>query len=236
MSANKSFMIDAFLLGAGIATAGYFVSQTTLNERTGANTAHVKGLSERVVQADTGRWQLSFSSFSRDTTKVSETFERTAAKSTRIHTILTLAGFNDEELRFTPLRKTDHTDRDREGKIIDRYFLVSGSIQITTRDPQKIEPAQQPIYDLAKDGIDVSQDNLFFEYTKLNEIKPDMLREATENARIAANEFASNAGVSVGGIQSASQGGFQINTYSGSTSTLDKLVRVVTNITFYLEN
>jgi hypothetical protein len=40
----------------------------------------------------------------------------------------------------------------------------------------------------------------------------------------------------VGGIQSASQGGFQINSQSGSTSELDKLVRVVTNITFYLEN
>ncbi|GHA58559.1 SIMPL domain-containing protein [Amylibacter ulvae] len=236
MSGNKSVIIASLFLGAGIAAAGYFVSQTTLNERTGANTARVKGLSERVVQADTGRWLLSFSSFGRDVTQVTDVFEQTQAKSVRIHDILTAAGFSDDELRFTPLRKSDYTDRDNEGKIIDRYFLVSGSIQITTSEPQKIDPARQPIFDLAKDGIDVAQDSLRYEYTKLNDIKPDMLREATENARIAANEFASNAGVSVGGIQSASQGGFQIDAHSGSTSALDKLVRVVTNITFYLEN
>jgi hypothetical protein len=236
MERGFSTLIGGLFMGLGIAVAGYFVSQTTLNERTGANTARVKGLSEKVVQADTGRWSLSFSSFNRDTSKVTQTFEAAQTKSNRIRTILTNAGFTPDELRFAPLRKSDHVDRDREGKVIDRYFRVSGSIQITTRAPQKIEPTRQSIYDLAKEGIDVTQNDLNYEYTKLNDIKPDMLREATENARIAANEFASNAGVTVGGIQSASQGGFQINTYSGSTSDLDKLVRVVTNITFYLEN
>jgi hypothetical protein len=64
-----------------------------------------------------------------------------------------------------------------------------------------------------------------------------MLKEATTNARIAANEFAANAGVSVGGIRSAVQGGFIIkdvgDNYS-DTQKIEKDVRVVTTITFYL--
>ena len=71
----------------------------------------------------------------------------------------------------------------------------------------------------------------------LNEIKPDMLREATKNARIAANEFAENAGVKVGGIRDARQGSFYVRDAGsdyGDTSKIEKDVRVVTTITFYL--
>jgi hypothetical protein len=64
-----------------------------------------------------------------------------------------------------------------------------------------------------------------------------MLKEATKNARLAANEFATNAGVKVGGIRSARQGGFVIRDVGqqyGDTNKIEKEVRVVTNVTFFL--
>jgi hypothetical protein len=64
-----------------------------------------------------------------------------------------------------------------------------------------------------------------------------MLREATKNARIAANEFAENAGVKVGSIRSARQGGFNVRDAGeeyGDTAKIEKDVRVVTTIDFYL--
>lgn len=64
-----------------------------------------------------------------------------------------------------------------------------------------------------------------------------MLKEATTNARLAANEFATNAGVKVGGIRSAIQGGFVIRDVGknyGDTKKIEKNVRVVTNVTFLL--
>lgn len=74
-------------------------------------------------------------------------------------------------------------------------------------------------------------------FTKLNEIKPDMLREATKNARLAANEFAENAGVKVGGIRDAQQGSFYVRDAGdeyNDTAKIEKDVRVVTTITFCL--
>ena len=64
-----------------------------------------------------------------------------------------------------------------------------------------------------------------------------MLREATQNARIAATEFAENAGASVGRIRNARQGGFIVRDAGeeyGDTQKIDKDVRIVTTITFYL--
>lgn len=64
-----------------------------------------------------------------------------------------------------------------------------------------------------------------------------MLKAATKNARLAANEFATNTGVKVGGIRSARQGGFVIRDVGenyGDTKKIEKYVRVVTNVTFFL--
>ena len=90
---------------------------------------------------------------------------------------------------------------------------------------------------LVAQGIDIENYAPTYRFTKLNEIKPEMLSEATKNARIAANEFAKNADVKVGGIRSARQGSFRINDVGedyGDTKKIDKTVRVVTTITFYL--
>ena len=85
--------------------------------------------------------------------------------------------------------------------------------------------------------MDVRNNSPAYYFTGLNDIKPEMLQEATTNARIAANEFAANAGVQVGGIRNARQGGFIIRDVGenyGDTAKIEKDVRVVTTITFYL--
>lgn len=234
MRNNLSSIIGGLSLAIGVASAGFFISQTMLNERTGANTARVKGLSQRIMPADTAHWTLNYSSFSRDFGNVQTAFDRATQQRTRIQEVLSEAGFVQAEIRMAPLQKRDQWRENKDGEVIDRYYTVSGPIHITTQTPTKVEPTRSKIFALAAEGIDVSESNLNFSFTKLNDIKPDMLREATANARIAANEFAQNAGVSVGGIQSAAQGGFQIN--PAGSDPLQKNVRVVTNITFYLEN
>lgn len=239
MNNPLSTILGALFIGLGIAAAGFFVSQTTLNERTGANTARVKGLSERIVPADTATWSLSSTITSRDYGNVATTFARAENNTKRIRETLTSAGFTDNEIHFAPLRKRDHSNRNRDGEVIDQWYSIGGDIFISTSEPAKIEPARQPVFALSKESIDVEEYNIDYRFTKLNEIKPDMLREATENARLAANEFAQNAGVEVGGIQNASQGGFQVveaNSGDANARAVNKLVRVVTTITFYLEN
>jgi len=62
--------------------------------------------------------------------------------------------------------------------------------------------------ELISQGLDLRNNPPAYYFTKLNDIKPAMLKEATTNARIAANELAANAGVKVGGIREAQQGSF----------------------------
>jgi hypothetical protein len=226
--------IAGIAVGLGVAAAGFFASQTTLNGRKGVNTAFVKGLSERIVQANTATWDLSYETASRDETNISGTFDQAGKDVEQIRVVLSNAGFQDTDIVISPLRKRDRTRMNADREIIDRWHTVGTTISVSTDQPQIVDAARGPLFALARQGIDVNEDRLFYDFTLLNDIKPDMLREATENARIAANEFAANAGVTVGGIQTASQGGFRIEPVGANP--LDRKVRVVTNITFYLEN
>lgn len=237
MRQGLGVVLAAALLAAGVAVAGFFASQTILNGRIGANTAAVKGLSERLVESDKARWALSYSQTERDPALVGTAFSEVEAITGRLQDLLVQQGFDPTEIYVAPLVKNDFDERDNEGRVFDRYYQIAGSLTVSTDRPALIEPARAPVLSLAREGIQISEDTLDYSFNQLNDIKPDMLREATENARIAADEFARNAGVAVGGIRDATQGGFEINEAPGAPpGSTQKLVRVVTNVIFYLEN
>ena len=234
---NRSNLIAAFLLAAGIAAAGYFVGQTMYNSKVGINTAEVKGLAERRVQADTAYWTIQYSVSTKAQNSMSELYARSEADQSKIIELLKEIGFDDDEIApgIIDYRRTEYRDEDQE--LVDEKFSLNGSIEIETQQVQLVSTARSKLNELIAHGVDITNNPPAYHFTNLNDIKPDMLKEATTNARLAANEFAENAGVEVGGIASARQGGFVIRDVGenyGDTAKISKDVRVVTTITFYL--
>ena len=237
--------LSATLLGLGVAiglsAAGYFGSQTIMNGRIAVNTATVKGLAERTVPADTANWTIRFATALRSagTPETAPLFAEADRQRDAILAVLEEAGFPEAEITRTPPRYRREDNRDYEGRYQDTSHIVAGSVSVSTSDLERTNKAFFAMADLPRQGVPITLDPPQYVFTGLNAIKPEMLREATRNARIAADEFAKDAGVSVGGIQSATQGGFSVRDLGqggGETQTLDKLVRVVTTITFYLDN
>ena len=74
-----------------------------------------------------------------------------------------------------------------------------------------------------------------FDFTSLNKIKPQMIEQATKNAREAAEKFAKDSESKLGKIKSAQQGLFSIED-RGSNTPYIKEVRVVTTVDYYLDN
>ena len=74
-----------------------------------------------------------------------------------------------------------------------------------------------------------------FKYEGLNDIKPQMIEEATRNARETAQKFAKDSRSKLGKIKTASQGTFTIENRDSNTPYI-KTVRVVTSVTYYLKN
>ena len=74
-----------------------------------------------------------------------------------------------------------------------------------------------------------------YDFTGLNDVKPQMIEEATKNARLAAEKFAKDSNSKLGKIKHASQGQFSIEDRDANTPFI-KHIRVVTTIDYSLED
>lgn len=230
-------LLPAIVIAIGIAAAGYFIGQTMFNSKVGINTAEVKGLAERRVQSDRAFWRIQYTVSGRDADAIPELYDRSKADRTKIVALLSESGFDESEVLPGVVDYNRVEFRDEDQNLVDEKYVLRGSIEVETDKVQLVSEARSKLNELIAVGIDIRNNAPSYYFTGLNDIKPEMLKEATTNARLAANEFASNAGVEVGGIRDARQGGFIIRdvgeTYSDTTK-IEKDVRVVTTITFYL--
>jgi hypothetical protein len=234
-SANN--LLPAIVISIGVAAAGYFIGQTMFNSKVGINTAEVKGLAEQRVQSDRAFWRIQYTVSGRDKDAIPELYEKSKADRSKIVALLNESGFDESEILPGVVDYNRMEFRDEDQNLVDEKYRLTGLIEVETGKVQLVSEARSKLNELIALGVDIRNNPPAYYFTSLNDIKPEMLKEATTNARLAANEFAENAGVEVGGIRDARQGGFVIRdvgeTYSDTTK-IEKDVRVVTTITFYL--
>ena len=118
-------------------------------------------------------------------------------------------------------------------------YNVTAVITVTSMKVDLVRQLISEQGELLKQGIAITggdyRYNVQYDYTDLNSIKPQMIEEATKNARAAAEKFASDSNSKLGKIKHANQGQFTITDRDSNTPYIKK-VRVVTTIDYYLED
>jgi hypothetical protein len=232
--------IASLLLGLGIAVGGYFIGNMMYKAKVATNIASVKGLAERDVKADVAIWNIEFSSTANDLKTAYATGEESRKK---VVEFLAKQGFAEEEIAKGALSVNRNERSDSNGNLVAVNFQTNGAVSVRSENVDKVAEAAQQVGDLIGQGVMVQGSSPQYIFTKLNDIKPAMLGEATRNARIAAEQFAKDANAKVGNINEATQGAFNFSARDASdenggneTGSIYKKVRVVTTISFYLEN
>jgi hypothetical protein len=125
-----------------------------------------------------------------------------------------------------------------------RYILTE-TLLVKTGEVDKLAETARNSGDLLKEGVVFANEGMSagpaFQFTKLNDLKGELLTEATQRAREAADKFARESGAKVGAIQNANQGVIEVNPAvdipdSPPDRQIDKKVRVVTTITYFLKD
>ncbi len=232
-----SILLGGVLVAFGLGSCGYFIGQTMFNAKVAMNIAEVKGLAEQRVESDIANWQLSFSNRSKRKQDIPALYQRAEQQQQEIIAILNANGFTDDEIEIGLIEYKYYEYRDENQAVVDQDHELEGTISLETIKVRDVAKVRGEVNKLVAKGYDINNYSPTYRFTKLNDIKPEMLKAATTNARIAANEFAANAGVAVGGIRSARQGNFSITDVGeeyGDRYKIEKDVRVVTRIEFYL--
>lgn len=231
-------IVIAFVIALGIACAGYFISHTLVKSKVAVNVAEVKGLAERQVRADIAVWRIDFQVTGSGATNIKTLYQRSQRDQQKLINYFQNSGFEQSEITIGVVDYSTHEYRNAAQEVVEQRQTLRGSIEINSRDVDRVAYVRSGVNELIAEGINLTNHRPRFLFTELNSIKPEMLREATENARVAANEFAQVANVNVAGIRSATQGRFAIRDRGqayGDDAKIEKTIRVVTTIVFYMD-
>jgi uncharacterized protein len=240
---NGTGVVAALLVGLGLALGGWFIGDGFLKGRAADRYVTVKGVSERVVTADVALWPLRFVSTDDDLNRAQEEIKKSHE---RILAFLQRHGIDAADAEVQRLDVTDRlADPYRSGSMKSRY-IISQTVMVRSSEPETIAQASQAVGELVDAGVVLSSDRgpysgPTFLFTRLSELKPDMIAEATAKARRGAEQFAKDSGSRIGGIRRANQGVFVIQPRDkapGITegSQLHKKVRVVSTVAYYLKD
>lgn len=232
MSENSN-TLPAIALALGIVVAGYLVGEALVQARSSQRAVSVRGLAEREVPANLALWPIVFTVTSDDLGDLQRKADDGVAKVRAF-----LAGdFPAEQISVSAPRVQDREAQGmrNDGGRLDRY---TAEVSVTVRT-DKIDTARNAIQrtgELVKQGVAVIRSyeyNTQYLFTDLEKIKPEMIAEATKDARRAAEQFAKDSGSSVGAIRNAQQGLFSIEDRDQFSPEFKK-VRVVTTVDYYL--
>ncbi len=219
----------------GLAALGLLISRSAITLNRGERTVVVKGLSEKEVPANIVIWPIAFSEASNDLT---ELYEQIGQKTRIIEKFLIKQGIKKNEITVS-LPKIDDKfaqSYSNPDKVPYRYVSTS-RVTVYSENVDGVIKAMNKLVVLGRKGITLKgQDynaRTEFIYTKLNDIKPEMIAESTKNAREVALKFAKDSDSKLGKIKRATQGQFSISDRDSSTPNIKK-VRVVSTVEYYL--
>lgn len=232
-------LIPAFLVAGGIAMAGWAIGCGIHQISAVQRSISVRGFSEREVKADLAIWNIGYVATGSDLAAVQDKVE---ADSASIRSYLKQNGIEDSEILELPTSMTDLLSRDYrpEGASQNRY-IVNAGLRVRSGKVDIVQGLSgMKIGSLIKTGVTLRDgQSPVYLYTKLKDVKPTMVAEATTDAHAAAEQFAKDSKAHLGGMKSATQGVFQFLPRDQAdgvmeSTEINKTVRVVTTVNYFL--
>ncbi len=244
MIASERTVVSALILGLGLALGGWFVGHGFAVGRGTDRFVTVKGVSERQVEADLALWPLKVLSTDNDLGRAQARIDQDVD---RILEFLIEQGIDTALAERQDLQVTDVLANPyREGAASNR-FIVTQTVMVRSDQPELVLTASQHVGELVEAGVVLSSGQDYgpggptFVFSRLNDLKPEMIAEATANARAAAEQFALDSRSSLAGIRRANQGVFVILPRDQAPGVYEqsqvyKTVRVVSTIEYFLKD
>lgn len=238
---SKGFKVEAVILALalffGLAALGVLLGDAAIKYKQFERTVTVKGLSEREYPADIIIWPVSFNRASNDLADIYRLIEEDTAK---IKQFLLSKGINEDEISLNAAGITDRSAQ-QYGGANPAEFRYTALQTVTVYSPRValVREVMSSLSELGKQGVVLAATNYQAQteylFNRLNEIKPEMIEEATRKAREVAEKFASDSDSKLGKIKQASQGQFSISPRDRNNPHI-KRVRVVSTVEYYLSD
>lgn len=226
-------IVASVILALGFAAAGGFAAGGMERLRAADRYVTVKGSAESIVDADLVVWPLPHSVGGNELASVQRELD---ANTQAIRGFFLQAGFDEDEIVVSPPSLEDRWAWAYGDSRPPQRFRYSTTVSLRTGDVAKALEVVRRTGELVSRGVMIAEGSApEFDYTRLNDIKPGLIAEATAAARDSAEQFAKDSGSRLGGIRSANQGVVTISNRDQSSPHV-KRVRVVTTVEYFLRD
>jgi len=240
---NITYVFIALILGISFTISSYFLANGLINFRAERKTISVTGSAKKQLRSDLVKWTGMYTAVAKDLKEAYRLLEESQKK---VKTYFISKGLSEKDLIFSSISTQTIYEMLPNGIYstkVDSYKL-SQSIQITSKDVDKITELSRKSTELINSGVQFESMPPQYYYTKLADLKIEMLSLATEDAVRRAKQIAKSTGSQVERLKSASMGVFQITPlYStevsdygiNDTTSIDKEITAVVNCEFIIK-
>jgi hypothetical protein len=222
---------NATLFSVAIVLAAIFLGNAYVERSERSGTVNVTGLGSKDFVSDLIVWEGHFARVNKDLRQAYTALEQDKAM---INSYLGSKGVAADDIVFKAVETSELNEaKYQNGDYIGEEFIgyqLRQSVEIESNDVEGIEELSRSITELLNQGVKFYSNPPRYYYTKLADLKIEMIQKATEDARIRAETIASNSGGDLGELRSANMGVFQITgqnsnedySWGGALNTRDK--------------
>jgi len=240
---NSSLMNAGVALAIGLVMSsvifGWFYSKT----KKGDEAIAVTGSARKRIKSDLVVWSAGISS---EAPQLAEAYRQTTESIPRVKQYLISKGIPDNQITISSITTTTLKKRDNEGNELSEItgYTLSQQVEVRSTDVDKIEQIAREATELINQGILLQSNAPQYSYTKIGDLKIEMLGEAAKDAKVRAEKIADSTGNKIGAVRSARMGVMQITAADSTevsdggisdTSSIDKDVTAVVNISFAVD-
>lgn len=235
---EKVKILPSFVLGffifIGLGTLGYFFKTAFMESKNLERTVIVKGLSEKEVLSNIVIMPIKLTRTSNNLEFLIIDIDNDTNK---VIKFLKDNGLKDEDITLGAISIVDKMANEFSNQEFSIRYLATKVINIYSSEIEKVRALSGKLSELSQAGILFKTDDydskIEYVYTKLNDIKPSMIEEATSNARAVAQKFAHDSNSKLGKIKKATQGQFEVISRDKNSEHI-KNIRIVSTVEYYL--
>lgn len=247
---KNNFTLVAAIWAIGFIVAALIISSTWRKVASSNVTIAVTGSASKQIKSDLGIWE---GSFANESSSMTDAYAKLKESNLKVKNYLVSFGFPEDKIVFSSINtRTLYESKAKNdmygsgevstGKIIG--YNLSQSVSVESQDVDKIDKLARTVTELINQGIAINSQSPKFMYTKLSDLKIEMIGLASQDAKIRAEQIAKATGNSVGDVRSSKTGVMQINAKNNTevsdygmndVSSLEKTITSVVNVSFSLK-
>jgi len=243
ITSKSNFTVLAIILAVGLIIAAWILSSTWRYVSRSNVTITVTGSASENITSDFAVWRGTFSA---EANSLTDAYAKLKLSKDKVSSYLQSKGFPNEKTVMSSINTSTLYASDNQGlptSIITGYRL-SQDVSIESNDIKKIDNLSREVTELINDGIEITSLPPEFSYTKIGELKVDLIGRAAMDAKVRAEKIAESTGNSVGEVRSSKMGVMQINAKNSTevsdyginnTSSIDKTATAVVSMSFSIK-